>query len=387
MQTSNFGLVVKKGKSDLTYQQRTFNKLIESVQELKIKQEAMKDDLEIALKYYCENIKQEEDILLQKLIERFTIAYQFYQNPKNIKKSDIELFKSWLTYQLDEILFMYDSHNEIPSYLKDVFKELNDIDFDESISKEFDVLKDSIEEQLKQNGIDINLSDLDINKSREDIINNMFQKIGRAFDEKSSSTNSNESKAKTKKQIEKELKKQAFEKLQSNSLNAIYKQLVKTLHPDLEQNIEKRIFKEELMKKLTTAYENNDLYSLLKIEIEAINNLSGQFQSQNEDEIKIYNSILKDQIKELENSINMIFMHPRYYAIQKYYGDTFTDIATLKQAHLELKQDIKELDVLIAKLKTDKAKALFDQAIKEHIKSEAIENLMSMFIQCQCGEC
>lgn len=107
-------------------------------------------------------------------------------------------------------------------------------------------------------------------------------------------------------------------------VGAIYKQLAKAIHPDLEQDLALKIEKEELMKKLTTAHEQNDLHTLLSLELEWMNrseNAYDRVKLQTEDQLKIYNSILKKQIEDLEERIEDVFVHPKYISIFSFFRE------------------------------------------------------------------
>lgn len=129
---------------------------------------------------------------------------------------------------------------------------------------------------------------------------------------------SSSARKKTKKEMLKEEKAYELEKLKSKNINSIYKRLAKELHPDLEQDPALRAEKEGVMKRLTKGYENSDLLEILKIESEWFSRLEQDIEAINEETVKIYNSILKDQIKELEKEISIICLHPRYMDIFKY---------------------------------------------------------------------
>jgi paraquat-inducible protein B len=170
--------------------------------------------------------------------------------------------------------------------------------------------------------------------------------------------------------------------MQSKSLQTIYKQLVRVLHPDLERDSQKRTWKEELMKKLTVAYENNDLFSLLTIEMEWMNASAEKIRSQNDTDLKIYNAILKDQIQELQVSIDMLFMHPRNLPIQKFYRNGFNGIASLKKKAIDLKKLIQEIQETMPRLQTKQAKTIFKEIIQQRVIMQNLER-----ISCTCGTC
>ena len=114
-------------------------------------------------------------------------------------------------------------------------------------------------------------------------------------------------KKKSKKQIEKELQKELAQKekenLKNKSLKSIYINLAKLLHPDTETDEETKLFKEEIMKKITIAYNNKDIFTLLKLEMEWIKKEEKNLNNIPTSTIKLYNEILLEQIKELENNI------------------------------------------------------------------------------------
>lgn len=62
-----------------------------------------------------------------------------------------------------------------------------------------------------------------------------------------------------------------MEEMQEKGINSIYKQLTKVFHPDLEHDSAQKAHKEELMKRLTTAYKSNDLYALVILAMEWMN--------------------------------------------------------------------------------------------------------------------
>lgn len=376
-----FNIVGKKEKSALTHNHRTFNRLIKTLKDLQLEQEATNRDLDIALQFYYTDIKPDEAVLLQCGMERIKIAYQFYKAPQKFSKNELKTFKIWLAEEVSQFCKMHEPH-ELPDEIKEIFKELNGTDYKDIFTEESEEVRNRIQEEFKEAGIDVDLSDIDVNDPQEEIMRKVFLKLGQA---KSEQQESGRQAKKTKKQLEKELKEQQFEETQAKSLNSIYKQLARVLHPDLEQNLEQRAWKEELMKKLTTAYKNHDLYSLLAIEMEWMNHSAGKMQSQNDEELKTYNTILRDQAKELQIAIDMLAMHPRYMPIQRFYNGKFDGVATLKKQHNELKKLIQKNKELILRLQTSEAKTIFRKIVQEQIE---MQNFMKLgFMACTCGKC
>lgn len=158
--------------------------------------------------------------------------------------------------------------------------------------------------------------------------------------------------------------------MQKRSLNTIYKQLAKTFHPDLEPDNEKKKQKEELMKKLTVAYEKSDLYMLLSLELEWMNNSGGIAKSHSDEQLKIYNLILKDQVEELQRDIHFIWDFPKYYPLQRFYNESFAGLSTLKMRDFTLQRANNNLHQFMELLRGPEA----ERTIKEAIQMKANEN-------------
>jgi hypothetical protein len=370
-------IITKEKEKAVSSHKKTFNRLIKKVQELQGQQEKVACELDETLQFYDATVRPDELLFLQHLTELIDVAYAFYKTAKGFSKNELKIFKAWLIEKLGQVCSMHEQKN-IPTTIKAIFKELHGIGYDESFAQEVEEERENFQEQFKGFfGEDIDLSDIDFTGSQEDIMRNIFMKIGKTatdFKEKYAQA------PKTKKQIEKEAKKQALEEMQNKSLHTMYTQLARVLHPDLERDAEKRVLKEELMKKLTVAYKKNDLYSLLKIEIEGMNYSVDKMQSHDDDEIKVYNAVLKDQIQELELANGMLVMHPRYIPIQKFYQNGFNSISTLQRLYHALKRSIRDVQGMVAGFKTSQAKAIVEEIIQDQIA-------MTKSRGCSCGSC
>ena len=116
---------------------------------------------------------------------------------------------------------------------------------------------------------------------------------------------------KTKKELEREQAKEELEQLTNKDFSQLYKSLSKRVHPDLEQDTEKKIIREELMKRLIAAKETRDLFELLCIEFElniadGENNAATSTDALDAARIKRFNDILLEQRKKLEADVSYI---------------------------------------------------------------------------------
>lgn len=168
---------------------------------------------------------------------------------------------------------------------------------------------------------------------------------------------------KTAKQIEKEQKEEEAKKALGKDIRTIYTSLAKELHPDLEQDEDERNRKTEMMKRVTVAYEANDLFELLKLQLEyqiqheRINSLL-------EEQIKRYNQVLQQQISELENEKFEIigFGSPVSAIYQKYC------VGTPQMIDRAFKQEKNELNHVVESLQDSINTHTDYKVLKEFLK-------------------
>lgn len=87
----------------------------------------------------------------------------------------------------------------------------------------------------------------------------------------------------------------------AQALRLLYTRLAKDLHPDLEQNEERKAEKNEIMRRLTEAYKNEDLYELLQIQFEYNAESSENYtDALPEEQLSVINETLLSQIKKLQ---------------------------------------------------------------------------------------
>lgn len=79
-------------------------------------------------------------------------------------------------------------------------------------------------------------------------------------------------------------------------IKSLFRQLAKAFHPDKEPLEHLKEEKTSLMKKITAAYENQDLYGLLKLEKEHLG-----VREFSEDKVELYIKHINDRLKELKS--------------------------------------------------------------------------------------
>jgi hypothetical protein len=87
----------------------------------------------------------------------------------------------------------------------------------------------------------------------------------------------------------------------AQALRVLYTRLAKDLHPDLERDEERKVEKNDVMRRLTEAYKNEDLYELLQIQFEYnADNSENYTDALPEEQLNVINETLLSQIKKLQ---------------------------------------------------------------------------------------
>ena len=363
METTALSLVKGKNKDKLKLipEQRTYYRLQKKIESLQKNQKRLIQDLDKALQFYYGNIYPKEDKLANMLMERSRIAYQFYQKVNKFSRKERKIIKRWIQDDLEQILHIVDFAS-LPDELKKIFKDLNGARYEQIASGERNFVKDDFQEMFKEMGLDIDLSEINLDDTQEEL----FQKASNSFCEAAS--NSTQEQKKTKQQLEKELKQRQAREIQKRSLRAIYTQLAKVFHPDLEPDSEKKVQKEELMKKLTAAYEKNDLYALLALELEWLTGSSASAaKSYSREQLKIYNEVLNDQVNILQMDMQFPLRSPKYYSLQRFYPHSFDGIAVLEMASENFSLALEDLRLLIERLRSCEAESFLKRMIQEEL--------------------
>ncbi|MGL4630798.1 MAG: hypothetical protein ACRCVT_06275 [Leadbetterella sp.] len=240
---------------------------------------------------------------------------------------------------------LYEKYEEILG----LSEEEEDDEYSET--EESELMKNMLENMF---GIDLKDTEIDPN-DLEGIENTLREKLDAQQPQKK----------KTKKQLEREEKQKEEELNISNAAKAIYKELVKGFHPDREQNEAEKLRKTEIMKRITAAYKKDDLYELLNLKIELLGKeLSGLTTP--DAELKYYNKMLREQIKELETSLwqvsqeaNHLFPRQRYDFFYMYGKDPKKLDTYIRTEHNRIKKSNKELEDEIIALKNKEYARVF----------------------------
>lgn len=373
MNAQTFYLIpIQQPKTSHSPDKKTFNRLIAKLKSLKAQEVKMVQELDIALHFYYEKIHPDENILQKAIADLIKILHQYYKTPKSFTQQELVELKAMISCDIEIFCQINRGFDNIPSEIKEIFNEINEISFDEKANQELASMKNEAFELFEEMGIDPDSVGIESDDSLDMIMRKMFA----SFQGKNENLkHANNKQTKTKKQCEIEAKQKKLEEIKQKGLGDIYKKLARILHPDLEQNGSVQIAKEELMMKLTDAYKRKDLYDILNIEAEAtkctIKHLQEQTNEKKIEQFDTYNTILKDQIKTLESILKAYvpLSFPKYAPIQRFIDNPSLNFVTsLKLQYKLLHDDIDAVQDLVIRLNTPEGRGIIKETIKERRK-------------------
>lgn len=313
---SNITFLDKPTKQVVSSHQKMFLRLQKKIEVFQNKILHLTQELDHCLNFFHTQVDPKQQELAGIFKKIILIFYTHYKSLKRLSKKDRKILKELISHKAQAFLNLTSINNKDPEIQK-IILDIEGVDYQKVAAGEINTLKAEVEMFFSDQGIDVDLCDIQSDDSEAEIMRKIMEAMLNAKENYENEPTA-KPKAKSKKEIEKEQKLQKIESIQKQGLSSIYKQLAKAFHPDLEQDLSEKSKKEILMKQLTTAYENKDLYKLLQLEIEWMNMSNKVRQSQSDDQIKVYNSILKDQVHILQKEIETLAMHPKYFVISKF---------------------------------------------------------------------
>ena len=230
----------------------------------------------------------------------------------------------------------------------------NDYDDEQNMVKNaaIDYMKATVAEQF-----DIDLDHID---DPEDFMHEFSKQMQEKMEADEANKATRKKNAKT---LEREAKAAKENQEISQSIKEVYRQLVKTLHPDREADHDERLRKTALMQKINAAYDKHDLITLLQMQLEIEQIDQNCINSISIEKIKHYNSVLKNQLQEIKQEV--------YFVRESFHMEFNVPVfAALSPDRiiLQIKKDINEITVEIKHLINDLKLWEDNNNLKEYLK-------------------
>ncbi len=355
--------IAAKSTTALSKQQQQFNKLVKEIEGLKVKRKTLEKDFNDVKSRFAKSllplVDQARDLTIQTI---FALDFG-YDNHKIAKK-----YKEAISFQiqemLDSLIPVLDETGEDTSELKRIYEKHSEIDFDEQKQGMDDVATEMFESIF---GIKV-----DPTRMKD---GDYMEELQKEFDAK----NEPKERKKTKKQLEKEQKEKEAQAQLGKDTKSIYTTLAKQLHPDLEQDESLKEQKTELMKRVTQAYSENDLYELLQIQMEVEQLDADALANVSDNLMGSYIAVLKKQIAAMRNAINEEFRANPVFQMVFDYNDKFSESKFRKQVK-DLKESIKVNEDLIKMTKNkDTFLSFAKDAYEEQNEADDFGSFLNFF--------
>jgi hypothetical protein len=219
------------------------------------------------------------------------------------------VLRAILIEQLDDVL----ENIEAPAPdIQSLFERLHGITYEQAVQEDISEVRSGMADMFHELGIDVDVPELRAGMSSEEAAAaaaQLFDRLSRVGD---AQTINPHTRRKTKRELREEERAQRLAQMRKDSIGAVYKRLVKGLHPDLESDAAEREKKSVLMQEVTTAYGRGDLHALLRLELEWIDGARGDTERLSDEKLRAYTELLKEQVTQLEAECRDLCFHPRY---------------------------------------------------------------------------
>lgn len=325
-------------KASLSKAQKEFNRLTDRIASLRNRMLQAETELESLLQEYNSKIPALKSNHCEMLA---AMAFALEEAAGRTKLGKNQLGNVGNTIQ--ELLNEVSSIRELKAEEEALFNRWSEMSFQEMIEEEEREEREAFARYVKGIfGVDIDPSKLDDPEEIERLDREIEQ---RNAESKEQSQHWNQSHRKTRAQERADQRRaekaKAAEELKNRSLRSVYISLAKLLHPDTEQDDELRKAKEEEMKRLGAAYEAGDLSTMLQMELNWVHQQSNDLGKLSDEKLDLFNSVLRDQVKEMEMELWEMPNQPRFSPLRKYQRGN-----GMKSALKSIKIEAKYLDSL-----------------------------------------
>lgn len=379
----NTSLNIRGGtKKQLSKNQLAFNKLTQKIEKLNKEIERKKLQFDAAVKMYATALYPAQLKTLEARNKLITTLWEIYRS-KKLSKANQRNLKQVLVFHLEES-FAQDT-TEPSKELRDIFSALNGISYGQAQQEEAEMMAKQMKAMFANFKMDtegLDVTDEAAMAAKLEEFQQQIEMEEAAQEEKRNKRNAK--KKKSKKQEEYEKLQQAVQDAKQKNIGSIYRQLAKIFHPDLEQDAEKKVAKEILMKELTSAYESKNLHALLSLELKWIYKESSHLETLADDKLSVYLQLLKEQVNNLENEKQGIFQQPQYSVLAQQFGPAIQSRPlVIVQQQVEQETAIaSSFEEDIVDFKSDKGLRYVDRMLKQwktEMENDAFDDEEEMF--------
>jgi len=334
----------------LTPAQEAFRALIARVESLRHSIDTGEAELDATLAYYSAELipRIERQTAARKELVR---ALAPYANKSFFRRQQERVgFKDFIQELLHEIAKV--EKGLVDDDLKEIYNVVHGSGYGKHERKTIAAMKAALAEMFAEAGMEADFSELECVVSEAEFMSKAEAMMARMRKLKEAEAEAAHC-AEHGHHSTEDSEERAAEEFRKRSIAKLYKQLARVLHPDLEQDRGRQSEKVQLMQELTEAYRQSDLHTLLRLELQWIENESGNVERLSEEKLGVYNEVLSDQAKALEKRLRELLYHPRFRPIV-YFDNGLTLAIKGPDKARELDESVSAIESAIARLETVK---------------------------------
>ncbi len=340
LQTQIQSINIVTGDGLLSKGQKSFNSQIKQIEKLRAQLAAWETAVSAYQKKYARELLPLVEVAKDYQV-RMVVGLDAASTVKGLSKRERQTIAEFIV-ELSSMLIAEDGRDE----LKAIYNKHSQSDYDKQQAANLQGFKAVLEGVLGANFAD----DL---ASTEDVMERAKVRMAEIGAQHEASLLADEERRakrkKTKKQQEKEAQQEAAAAQISQSIREVYRKLASALHPDREPDAAERKRKTALMQRVNQAYEKRNLLQLLELQLELEHIDNETIARLDEDKLRHYNAILKEQIGELK--MELIHVEGQFraqFGINPYaqvkpetaLRGLNQDIIRVRQANREAEQDL-----------------------------------------------
>jgi hypothetical protein len=237
----------------------------------------------------------------QLLMRDFLIRLDELATQIGVGKHNQEYLANYMSNELDSLLDIFGHQDTVLSKLHEKYTgyTLDELAADEDAV----ALAKSISELI---GVEVDVKEM-LKKGQEAYFEEFREKFAEKINSKREdffNTVDQETEPAKKKSANKKAKDEVPDI--AKDARSIYMRLIKKFHPDLERDAEVKEQKTEIVKQVTKAYQENDFFTLLKLQLTYIDDNEVDAAAGADNMLKRYIKLLQNQLDELNRSIHQI---------------------------------------------------------------------------------
>jgi len=324
----------------LTKAQEAFRSLLARLESLRESIDSEEEKLDAALSFYAAEIVpriSRKTALQKELVRGLAPCFNKAFLPRKQERVEI---RELIQEILDEIAKT--EKGLIDSDLREIYGTVHAVDYAEHERKTLATVKAALAKTFAEAGIEADFSELESATSEADFMAKAEEISARVRKMKEAEMEDAHCRDAAHHSAENDRAREE-EEFRKRSIARIYRQLARVLHPDLERDSERQKQKVELMQELTVAFRENDLHTLLRLEMQWIEKEGSNVERLTEEKLSVYNEFLARQVDALEKELRDLVLHARYRPIMVWKDRRAQSIDGPEMAR-ELDQSISEIE-------------------------------------------